>query len=186
MRIISGTFSGRNLVAPPGRATRPTSERAREAVFNVLAHAPWSPGLEGRRVLDLFAGSGAYGFEAMSRGAAFTLFVDTDSTARGAIRDNIETLGLFGNTRIHRRSAIDLGQRPAGLDSPFDLVFIDPPYGQGLAEAALKRLPDGEWIARECCIVLECSADEKPSVDGFTIHDERIYGAAKVLFLSWP
>jgi 16S rRNA (guanine966-N2)-methyltransferase len=186
MRIIAGTFSGRPLVAPPGRATRPTSDRAREAVFNVLAHAPWSAGLEGRRVLDLFAGSGAYGLEAMSRGAAFALFVETDAAARGAIRDNIEALGLFGNTRLHRRSAIDLGRRPAGLDAPFDLVFIDPPYAKGLAEEALRRLPEGDWIDNDACIVLECSADEKPSVDGFTLHDERTYGAARVLFLSWP
>ncbi|MES1204016.1 MAG: 16S rRNA (guanine(966)-N(2))-methyltransferase RsmD [Pseudomonadota bacterium] len=186
MRIIAGTFSGRPLVAPPGRATRPTSNRAREAVFNVLAHAPWSAGLEGRRVLDLFAGSGAYGLEAMSRGAAFTLFVETDAAARGAIRDNIEALGLFGNTRLHRRSAIDLGRRPAGLDAPFDLVFIDPPYGKGLAEEALLRLPEGDWIDNGALIVLECSADENPSVAGYTLHDERTYGAAKVLFLSRP
>jgi 16S rRNA (guanine966-N2)-methyltransferase len=185
MRIIAGTFSGRPLAAPPGRGTRPTSERAREAIFNVLAHAPWSAGLEDRRVLDLFAGSGAYGFEALSRGAAFALFVETDAAARGAIRDNIEALGLFGNTRLHRRSAIDLGRRPA-IDAPFDLVFIDPPYGKGLAETALGKLSEGAWITDGAAIVLECSADEKPSVDGFTLHDERVYGAAKVLFLSAP
>lgn len=186
MRIIAGTFSGRTLLAPAGRATRPTSDRAREAVFNVLAHAPWAGGLEGRRVLDLFAGSGAYGLEALSRGAAFALFVETDAIARGAIRDNIETLGLFGNTRLHRRSATDLGKRPAGLDAPFDLVFLDPPYGKGLAEEALHRLAEGEWIAAGAVIVLECSADEAPSINGFTLHDERIYGAAKVIFLSCP
>ncbi len=186
MRILAGTFSGRPLAAPPGRGTRPTSDRAREAIFNVLAHAPWSAGLEDRRVLDLFAGSGAYGFEAISRGAAFALFVETDPGARGAIRDNIEALGLFGNTRLHRRSAVDLGRRPAGLDAPFDLVFIDPPYGKGLAEEALRYLPDGAWIASGATIVLECGADEKPSVEGFPVHDERIYGAAKVIFLSAP
>jgi 16S rRNA (guanine966-N2)-methyltransferase len=186
MRIIAGTYSGRTLTAPPGRGTRPTSDRAREAIFNVLAHAPWSAGLEDRRVLDLFAGSGAYGLEALSRGASFALFVETDAAARGVIRDNIEALGLFGNTRLHRRSAVDLGRRPAGLDAPFDLVFIDPPYGKGLAEEALRYLPEGAWITSGASIVLECSADERPSVDGFTLHDERTYGAAKVLFLGAP
>src|SRR5215813_3342294 len=132
MRIVGGTFKGRAIAAPEGRATRPTSDRARESIFNVLAHADWSPGVEGRRVLDLFAGSGALGFEALSRGAAFALFVDTDAAARGAIRENIETLGLFGETRIHRRDATDLGLKPAGVGAPFDLVFLDPPYGKGL------------------------------------------------------
>src|SRR5262249_40841206 len=108
MRIVGGNFKGRGLVTPSGQATRPTSDRAREAMFNILAHAPWSNGVDGKRVLDLFAGSGALGLEAMSRGAAFALFVETDAAARGAIRDNVEALGLFGVTRIHRRDAHDL------------------------------------------------------------------------------
>lgn len=184
MRIISGTFSGRAISAPAGRATRPTSERAREAVFNILTHAPWAPGLEGRRVLDLFAGSGAFGFEALSRGARFALFVETDPSARGAIRNNIEALGVFGATRIHRRSATDLGKRPAGLDSPFDLVFVDPPYNQGLGTAAISRLTAGDWITPDSIIVLECAADETPDATGFDLLEEREYGAAKVMFLK--
>lgn len=184
MRIVGGTFKGRALVAPQGRDTRPTSDRAREAVFNVLAHAGWSPGLEGRRVLDLFAGAGGLGLEAMSRGAAFALFVETDAAARGAIRDNIEALGLFGNTRIHRRDATDLGLKPAGVGEPFDLVFLDPPYGKGLGERALARLADGGWITGDAIAVFECGADEAPATPGFALLDERAYGAAKVLFLS--
>lgn len=184
MRIVGGQFKGRTLAAPAGRSTRPTSERAREAVFNILEHADWSPGLEGRRVLDLFAGAGALGLEAISRGAAFALFVETDAAARGAIRDNIEALGLFGNTRIHRRDATDLGRKPAGLGDPFDLVFLDPPYGGGLGEAALTRLHEGEWITGDALIVLECSEDEQPQTPGFTRLDERVYGAARVLFLT--
>src|SRR5262245_42778514 len=146
MRIVGGTFKGRAIATPVGRDTRPTSDRAREAMFNVLAHAAWSPGLDGRRVLDLFAGTGALGFEAISRGAAFALFVETDAAARGVIRDNIESFGLFGVTRIHRRDATDLGAKPAGLGEPFDLVFLDPPYKRGLGEAALSRLGEGGWI----------------------------------------
>jgi 16S rRNA (guanine966-N2)-methyltransferase len=183
MRIVGGKFKGRSIAAPEGRDTRPTSDRAREAVFNVLAHADWSPGVEGRRVLDLFAGSGALGLEALSRGGAFALFVETDAAARGALRDNIEALGLFGMTRIHRRDATDLGVKPAGLGEPFDLVFLDPPYHRGLGEAALARLAPGGWITPDARIVFECAADETPATPGFEILDTREYGAAKVLIL---
>jgi 16S rRNA (guanine966-N2)-methyltransferase len=184
MRIVGGTFKGRAIAAPPGRDTRPTSDRAREAVFNILEHAAWSPGLEGRRVLDLFAGSGALGLEALSRGAGFALFVETDAGARGAIRDNVEALGLFGVTRIHRRDATDLGVKPAGVGAPFDLVFLDPPYGKGLGERALAKLRAAGWITGDALIVFECGADEAPATPGFETLDARAYGAAKVLFLK--
>ncbi len=183
MRIVGGIHKGRTIAAPAGRDTRPTGDRAREAVFNVLAHAEWSPRLEGRRVLDLFAGSGALGLEAMSRGASFALFVETEAAARGAIRDNIETLGLFGTTRIHRRDATDLGPKPAGLGDPFDLVFLDPPYHKGLGERALAGLRSGGWITNDAIAVFECAADEAPATPGFTMLDEHTYGAAKLLFL---
>ena len=183
MRVVAGKFKGRALIAPQGQATRPTSDRARESIFNVLEHADWSPGLEGRRVLDLFAGAGALGFEAMSRGAAFALFVETEAAARGAIRDNIETLGLFGTTRIHRRDATDLGLKPAGLGDPFDLIFLDPPYNKGLGDIALSRLSPGGWISSDALAVFECAADETPNTEGFELLDERSYGAAKVMFL---
>jgi len=184
LRIVGGAFKGRELTAPEGKATRPTSDRAREALFNILSHAPWSPGIEGRRVLDLFAGSGALGFEALSRGAAFVLFVDTDPLARGAIRDNVERFGAFGTTRLHRRDALDLGKKPAAVGPLFDLVFLDPPYGQGLGETALSRLKDGDWIGPDALIVFECGAREHPQTPGFERLDEREYGAAKVLFLK--
>lgn len=184
MRIVGGQYKGRTITAPPGRDTRPTSDRARESIFNVLAHADWSPGVAGRRVLDLFAGSGALGLEAISRGAVFALFVETDAAARGAIRDNIEALGLFGNTRIHRRDATDLGVKPAGLGDAFDMVFLDPPYGKGFGERALARLRDGGWITSDALILLEVGADETPLTPTFKMLDERDYGAAKVLFLA--
>lgn len=184
MRIVGGRLKGRALVAPEGKATRPTSDRARESLFNVLTHAPWSPGLEGARVLDLFAGSGALGFEALSRGAAFALFVETDAAARGAIRQNIEALALFGETRLHRRDATDLGHKPAGLGAPFDLVFLDPPYATDLGHHALARLAPGGWVTPEALMVYECGADETPNMGGLSLLDERIWGAAKVLFLK--
>jgi len=155
MRIVSGSFRGKTLAAPKGQATRPTSDRARQAIFNILEHAPWSPGVRDARVIDLFAGSGALGFEALSRGAAFCLFVETDEAARGAIRENVEAMGLFGATRVHRRDATDLGTRP-GADGPaFDLAFLDPPYAKGLGETALDRLATGGWLAPDTLVTVE-------------------------------
>ena len=184
MRIVGGDFRGRALVPPPGMGTRPTADRVRQALFDVLAHAPWSQPFGGLRVMDLFAGSGALGLEAVSRGAAFCLFVETEAEARGAIRDNIEALGLFGKTRIHRRDAIDLGPKPAADGAPFDLAFLDPPYAKGLGEKALAGLRDGGWLAEGAVCVLERAKDE-PAVDipGFELIDERGWGPAQVLFL---
>ena len=184
MRIVSGKFKGRAIRAPEGRNTRPTSDRAREAVFNVLAHADWAPPLEGARVIDAFAGSGALGFEAISRGAAFCLFVETDSVARGCIRDNVEAFQLFGITRIHRRSATDLGPKPAGLGAPFGLIFMDPPYAFDLAPACLDQLANGGWTTPNALVIAETSADETaPSAPDWDLLDERTYGAARVSFL---
>jgi 16S rRNA (guanine966-N2)-methyltransferase len=183
LRIVAGRFKGKSLIAPPGQGTRPTSDRARQAVFNILEHAAWAPPIADARVIDLFAGSGALGLEALSRGAAWCLFVETDAEARGAIRDNVEALGLFGATRIHRRDAADLGQKPAADGAPFDLAFLDPPYGKGLGDKALEELAAGGWLAADALVVLEVGAGEaSPQVDGFEPLDERVYGAAKVLF----
>ena len=185
MRIVSGEFRGRVLHAPPGAGTRPTSDRARQAVFNILEHAPWSPGLRGLRVMDLFAGSGALGLEALSRGAAFCLFVETDTGARGAIRENVDAFGLFGKSRIHRRDATDLGAKPASDGPPFSLAFLDPPYGQGLGERALAGLAAGGWLDSNAVVVLEKGIGEAaPHLDGFEIVDARDYGAARVHFLK--
>ncbi|MBX3481968.1 16S rRNA (guanine(966)-N(2))-methyltransferase RsmD [Phenylobacterium sp.] len=186
MRIVSGEFRGKALIAPQGDATRPTSDRARQAIFNILEHAPWSEGVRGRRVIDLFAGSGALGFEALSRGAEFCLFVETDEAARGAIRENVDAMGLFGRTRVHRRSAIDLGVRP-GADGPaFDLAFLDPPYARGLGEQALARLAEGGWLAEGVVVVFERGVTEPPfDAPGYEPLDARDYGAARVHFLRF-
>ncbi len=184
MRIVAGRFKGRPLVTPEGQATRPTSDRAREAIFNILEHAPWAPGFEGARVLDLFAGSGALGLEALSRGAGFCLFAETDEAARGAIRDNIEALGLFGCTRLHRRDAADLGPRPASAGPPFDLAFLDPPYAQGLGEKTLPVLAAHAWLAPGAVAVVERGVDEPEfTARGYDVLDSRAYGAARVTFL---
>jgi 16S rRNA (guanine966-N2)-methyltransferase len=187
VRIVSGEFRGKALAAPAGQSTRPTSDRARQAIFNILEHAAWSPGVRETRVIDLFAGSGALGFEALSRGAAFCLFVETDEAARGAIRENVEAMGLFGRTRVHRRDATQLGQRP-GADGPaFGLAFLDPPYGKGLGETALAKLAAGGWLTPGAVVVFERGADEPPlAAEGFEELDVRDYGAAQVWFLRFP
>jgi 16S rRNA (guanine966-N2)-methyltransferase len=184
VRIVSGEFRGKALAAPAGEGTRPTSDRARQAVFNILEHAAWSGGVRGLRVIDLFAGSGALGLEALSRGAAFCLFVETDEAARGAIRENVDAMGLFGRTRVHRRDATQLGQRP-GADGPaFDLAFLDPPYAKGLGETALERLAAGGWLSPGALAVFERGAGEPPlEAPGYEVLDARAYGAAKVWFL---
>jgi 16S rRNA (guanine966-N2)-methyltransferase len=186
MRIVSGAFRGKTLAAPSGTATRPTSDRARQAIFDILEHAAWSEGVRGRRVIDLFAGSGALGFEALSRGADFCLFVETDEAARGAIRENVDAMGLFGRTRVHRRDATALGVRP-GADGPaFDLAFLDPPYAKGLGETALARLAEGGWLAPQALVMFERGAHEPDfAVPGFEALDARDYGAARAHFLRY-
>jgi len=182
MRIIGGRFSGRALVAPKGRDTRPTADRVRESVFNILAHRDGFS-FEGARVIDLFAGSGALGLEALSRGASFCLFIETDAAARGAIRDNVEALGLMGATRVHRRGADALGEKPAGVGAAFGLTFLDPPYGKNLAGAALAALRNGGWLASGALVVVEQGKGETAvAIEGFAEFDRRQYGTAQVGF----
>lgn len=184
MRIVAGSLKGRAITAPDGQGTRPTSDRARQAIFNVLEHAAWAEPLDGVRVIDLYAGSGALGYEAISRGAAFALFVEIDDEARGAIRENADAWGLMGRTRVHRRSATDLGTRPGSDGEAFDLAFLDPPYRKGLGEQTLVRLIEGNWLKPGAVVVFERGSDE-PEIEtpGYERLDARDYGAARVLFL---
>src|ERR1700675_4820120 len=156
MRIVGGRLGGRTLAAPKTQTIPPTHEPLRESLFNILAHGYGDP-IAGARVLDLFAGTGALGLEAMSRGAAFALFIDDGAEARALIRQNVEALGLGGVTRIFRRDATRLGA--VHPNAPFGLVFLDPPYRKGPAEAALASLRDGEWLASEALVVVEEAAD---------------------------
>ncbi len=184
MRIVAGSLKGRAITAPEGQNTRPTSDRARQAIFNVLEHASWAEPLSGARVIDLYAGSGALGFEAISRGAAFALFVEIEDEARGAIRENADAWGLMGRTRVHRRSATDLGVRPGSAGEAFDIAFLDPPYRKGLGEQTLARLLEGNWLKPGATVVFERGSDE-PEIEtpGYERLDARDYGAARVLFL---
>ena len=178
MRIIAGRHRGRRIQAPPGLATRPTSDRAREALVGILEHG--SPPLAGSRFLDLFAGSGAVGLEAASRGAEAVLLVENDPAAVATIRKNIEHLGETGRVRLLVADASRLG--PAR--EPFDLVFLDPPWRSGLAGPALDSLLAGGWLSRESRVVVELAADEPfmPS-EGFELEQERRYGRTRFVFL---
>jgi len=156
MRIVGGRLRGRALASPKTAAIRPTSDRLRESLFNILVHGYGDP-LAGARVLDIFAGTGALGLEAISRGAAFALFVDDSAEARALIRANVEALGLGGVTRIFRRDATRLGA--AHPVEPFSLAFADPPYGKGFAEQALASARDGGWLAPDALVVVEEAVD---------------------------
>ncbi len=184
MRVTAGRFGGRALVAPADARVRPTSDKVRQAIFNILAHKDFGVGfaLEGARVIDLFAGTGAMGIEALSRGARYCLFIDDHSESRALIRQNVEVLGLTGVTKIWRRDATDLGKR--SMDQPFTLAFLDPPYRKNLIAPALASLRDGGWLAHDAIIVAETAEDETvPATDGFAILDDRLYGDTRVTIL---
>lgn len=182
MRIVGGDFRGRPLVTPRSQDIRPTSDRTREAVFNVIAHR-FGEKLAGARVLDLFAGTGALGLEAMSRGAGFGMFIEESAEGRGLIRTNIEALGLTGRTKIFRRDATRLGE--TGTIQPFNLVFADPPYGKGLGERALRSALEGGWLQpKALCVVEEAASVPFGPVDGFLPLDERGYGDTVVRFFE--
>ncbi|MCC2687675.1 MAG: rsmD [Rhizobiaceae bacterium] len=182
MRIVGGAFRGRHLASPRDQGIRPTSDRTREAVFNVLAHG-FGERLEGARVLDLFAGTGALGLEALSRGAAFCIFVEDSAEGRGLIRSNVEAMGLEGRSRILRRDATSLGD--AGTIAPCGLVFADPPYGRRLGEAALRSARQGGWmLPGALCLIEEDAAATFVPGEGFEVLDERRYGDTVIRFLK--
>ena len=152
MRVVGGRLRSRPIAGPKSAGIRPTADRLREALFNILIHGYGDP-VTGARVLDLFAGTGALGIEALSRGAAYVLFVDDGAEARALLRENTQTLGLAGVTRIFRRDATKLG--PVHPVEPFSLAFLDPPYGKGLAEEALASAREGGWLVPGSMIVVE-------------------------------
>lgn len=183
MRVVGGDLKGRNIVAPASRDIRPTADRLRESVFNILVHAYDDP-LQDARVLDLFAGTGALGIEAISRGAAFALFVDNGAEARALLRNNVEALALGGVTKVYRRDATDLG--PAHPMEPFSLVFLDPPYGKGLAEKALASLREGGWLKPNALLVVEeAKAAAFAAPDGYQELERRAYDDTEFVFLQF-
>jgi len=180
MRIVGGRFRGRTLTGPRSQDIRPTSDRTRESIFNILTHAYGDP-VTDARVLDLFAGTGALGLEALSRGAAFALFVDDGAEARALIRQNIEALGTAGISRIFRRDATRLGD--VHPNEPFSLVFLDPPYGKGLAEKALASARSGGWLRDDVLIVVEEAKNAFVTPEGFEEIERRDYDDTEIVFL---
>lgn len=181
MRVVGGRLRSRPIAGPKAEGLRPTADRLREALFNILMHAYDDP-VTGARVLDLFAGTGALGIEAISRGAAFVQFVDDGLEARALLRQNTEALGLGGTTRIFRRDATKLG--PAHPMEPFSLVFLDPPYRKGLAEKALVSAREGGWIKPEALIVVEEAVDATfKAPKGFEELERREYDDTELVFL---
>jgi len=181
MRIVGGRFKGRAIAGPKGDGglarLRPSSDRLREAVFNLIAHGDY-PDLEGARVLDLFAGTGAMGLEALSRGAARVQFVDDGAEARALLRQNIETFEVIGETKIYRRDATRLGENKT---EPFNFLFLDPPYHQSLGDKAILAALDGGWLSDGAIIIHETHADETPKTDKrLSPVDERRYGICKL------
>jgi 16S rRNA (guanine966-N2)-methyltransferase len=182
MRVVGGRLRSRPIAGPKGPGLRPTADRLRESLFNILAHAYGDP-VDGARVLDLFAGTGALGIEALSRGASFALFVDDGVEARALLRQNSEALGLGGVSRIFRRDATKLG--PAHPIEPFSLVFLDPPYGKGLAEKALRSAREGGWLQPHALVVVEEAADAGfTAPDGFEELERRAYDDTELVFLK--
>ena len=184
MRVVGGRLRSRPIAGPKGPGLRPTADRLRETLFNILAHAYDDP-VSGARVLDLFAGTGALGIEAISRGAAFALFIDQGVEARALLRDNIQSLGLGGVTRIFRRDATKLG--PVHPLEPFSLVFADPPYGKGLAEQALASAQQGGWLAPQALVIVEEAADAGfESPQAFAELERRKYDDTELVILRAP
>ena len=178
MRIIAGNFRGRRLLVPPGQAIRPTGERAREALFDVLEHG--APPVRGARFLDLFCGTGAVGLEAHSRGAAEVVLIEHDRAALKVAEANIARLGAPPRVRLLPRDASRLGPAP----HPFDLIFLDPPYRSGLAGVTLGALARGDWLGGDARVIVELAATEDLDLPAcYTLERERRYGSAKFLFL---
>jgi 16S rRNA (guanine966-N2)-methyltransferase len=181
MRVVGGRLRGRTLAAPKSQAIRPTSDRLRESLFNILVHAYGDP-ITDARVLDLFAGTGALGIEALSRGATFALLIDEGAEARALIRQNVDTLGLGAVTRVFRRDATKLGA--AHPVEPFGLVFLDPPYRKGLAEPALIALRDGGWLMPDALVVVEEATDAGLTApEGFEEIERRTYDDTAIMFV---
>jgi len=181
MRIVGGRLRGRALAAPKSQAIRPTADRLRESLFNILAHAYADP-VTGARVLDLFAGTGALGLEAMSRGAAFALFLDDGAEARALLRQNVEALGLAAVTKIFRRDATKLG--PAYPVQPFSLAFLDPPYRKGLAEQALVSAREGHWLTQNAIVVVEEETGAFEPSEGYEELERRAYDDTEFVILK--
>ncbi|MBL6933433.1 MAG: 16S rRNA (guanine(966)-N(2))-methyltransferase RsmD [Rhodospirillales bacterium] len=186
MRIVGGKFRGRILNAPPGRHVRPTSDRAREGIFNVLAHSMDWDGFDGITIVDVFSGTGALGLEAMSRGAAHGVFIDNDAVSLKCVRENAAALGEARNITPLKLDATRLAPPPRTTNAPLGLAFMDAPYGSNLTDQALLGLCHKGWLAPGALVIVEIGKDMEVVLPReFQSIDERTYGAAKILFLQF-
>ncbi len=185
MRIVGGSLKGRALKTPPGNDLRPTADRVRESLFNVLLHGQQPVDLEGATVIDVFSGTGALGLEAMSRGCGHGVFIDNDNKALALVRKNAGNLGLGRSVTLLKLDAGRLPPPPRTAKTPAALAFLDPPYGSGLVVPALLGLKARGWTGEGAVCVAEVAVKEEFDVPkGFEIVDERTYGAARLVFLK--
>ncbi len=185
MRIVGGRLKGKMLTSPKDNSVRPTSDRVRESLFNIIAHGIDGFNLEGATICDLFAGTGALGIEALSRGAKWALFVDDSAASRGLIRDNTMAFGLNGVSKISRQDARDIGPR-SKRSTQFDLVFADPPYNKGYGQIALLSLHNHGWLKHNAIIILEEAKQAKITLpECFKLLDERKYGDTKIYIAQY-
>ncbi len=183
MRIVGGKYRGRSIASPKSDKIRPTKDRTRESLFNILEHS-YSELLQEGRMLELFAGTGAVGIEALSRGCDFVLFVEQSIEGRGLLRQNTDNLSLHGCTKIFKRDATKLG--PISKFEPFTILFADPPYGLGLGEKAIKSAADNDWLIDQALVILEERSDVEPDLDErFSYLDKRPFGDTNIWFYSY-
>jgi len=185
MRIVAGLHKGKRISYPEGDKTRPTRDKVRESVFNILEHAPWSDGLEGARVIDVFAGTGALGLESLSRGAEEVIFIEQDRFALSCCEENIKNLRVAEQSKIIKKDALNLSFRSEHIEKR-DVIFLDPPYRKDLGEKALEQLIKGDWIAEGATVVFEMAKAYPEQIPSqFELIDERNYGIAQIKFLKF-
>ncbi|MFN8723405.1 MAG: 16S rRNA (guanine(966)-N(2))-methyltransferase RsmD [Rhodospirillales bacterium] len=183
MRIVGGRHRGRRLEAPPSAGVRPTADRVREAVFNVLLHAAFAPPLDGATVLDAFCGTGALGLEALSRGAARAIFLDRAPASLAVVRRNLDLIGESAAANVIHADCL----RPPAAPAAAGIACLDPPYRQDLAAPALLALAARGWLGPGALCVVEEAADAPPVLPaGWTVHDVRAYGETVVMFAAAP
>ncbi len=186
MRIVGGRFKGKTLMSPVGKQLRPTADRVKESIFNILLHRTDGFNLENIAVIDVFCGTGALGLEAISRGARHSVFIDHDNGAVEITRQNALSMGLKSEVTMLNLDAQSLAQPPKGVNLPATLAFLDPPYNKGLADMALLGLKNKGWLEQEALCVVEISAKEILDIPkDFNFLNERIYGPTRIAFLQY-
>lgn len=181
MRIISGLLKGKKLISPDGQGTRPTSDKARQGIFNIIEHAPWSNGIKDANFLDICAGTGAFGLEALSRGAKFSYFIENNKSALNALKENIKNCRFENKTKIIDANILSLPK----ITILFDIIFIDPPYFQNLITPVLKQIIEKKYIGTSSIIIIEHHKDEEILLpENYLVLKKVNYGINGITFLK--